>query len=189
MMNTECFIIKDLLPLYNEGLVQAETSEWIEAHLKTCPDCKENAILSKEPITIKPIKSPVNHDKMMSKITFKLSLYQMIFVGLSFFFAIKTSMLNDSFRFILSYTVLGLIMYLFYRSFKMVTLLAFVPIFIWSLATSIPEISNATESLLTFVGYSLFNSFVLAVIHLAFAISGAVIGLLVLKLRGSGRND
>lgn len=39
-MNKECSIVKDLLPLYAEKLTAPETGEFIEEHLKTCPDCR-----------------------------------------------------------------------------------------------------------------------------------------------------
>lgn len=39
--NTYCNIIEDLLPLYIENLVSAETKEEIETHLKTCTKCTQ----------------------------------------------------------------------------------------------------------------------------------------------------
>lgn len=36
-----CHIIKDLLPLYLDGLVSEESAAEIERHIKTCPDCRE----------------------------------------------------------------------------------------------------------------------------------------------------
>lgn len=38
---TECAIVQDLLPLYADGVVQAETAEWIQRHLDTCPACRQ----------------------------------------------------------------------------------------------------------------------------------------------------
>ena len=129
-MSKYCFIIEDLLPLYNEGLLQEGTGEWLESHLAGCENCQELAQLSIEPVEKEPISSTVNHDKMMGSIKLKLSIYQIIFVGLSFFFAIKTSLLSESFGFILSYTIMGLVAFLFYRSFKIVIAIAFLPIFL-----------------------------------------------------------
>ncbi len=39
-MNKACSIVKDLLPLYAEKLTAPETCEFIEAHIKTCPECR-----------------------------------------------------------------------------------------------------------------------------------------------------
>ncbi|MBS4204582.1 zf-HC2 domain-containing protein [Bacillus sp. FJAT-49754] len=185
MMNKDCFIAEDLLPLYNEGLLQAETAEWLESHLRTCPNCRELALLSKEPVQTDPITSTVDHEKMMSKINLKLSIYQIIFVGLSFFFAIKTSLLNDSFGFILSYAILGVVTYLFYRSFLIVIAIAFLPIFIWSIIHSISEFTSG-EITHAQLWLGIPGAALLAGIHLVFAMIGCLIGLLILKLKERG---
>ena len=39
-MKTECSIVKDLLPLYVEDMVGAETAQYINEHLKDCPECQ-----------------------------------------------------------------------------------------------------------------------------------------------------
>ena len=36
----ECGIIRDLLPLYQEGMLSPDSVEFVEGHLKTCPDCR-----------------------------------------------------------------------------------------------------------------------------------------------------
>ena len=36
----ECGIVRDLLPLYQEGLLHRGSVELVEEHLKTCPDCR-----------------------------------------------------------------------------------------------------------------------------------------------------
>lgn len=38
--NKACPIVQDLLPLYVDNVVSPETGEWIQQHLKTCPDCQ-----------------------------------------------------------------------------------------------------------------------------------------------------
>lgn len=40
-MEITCDIIKDVLPLYAEDLVSADTKAMVEAHLPTCADCKD----------------------------------------------------------------------------------------------------------------------------------------------------
>ena len=61
MMTKHCSIIEDLLPLYNEGLLQEETIDYVESHFKNCADCAELGKLSAEPVirgyTILPDKS------------------------------------------------------------------------------------------------------------------------------------
>src|SRR5690606_13886464 len=166
-MNKDCFIAEDLLPLYNEGLLQDETVEWLESHLATCENCRELAEISKEPVAKEQIESTIDNEKMFRKINLKLSVFQMIFVGISFFFAIRTALLNESFAFILSYTILGLVTYLFYRSIIIVISITFIPIFLWSMI----EHSSAVPAI------------TIAGMHLLFAVSGSLIGLLILKIR------
>lgn len=36
----KCGIIRDLLPLYHDGVCSPESREEVEEHLKTCPDCR-----------------------------------------------------------------------------------------------------------------------------------------------------
>ncbi|MCD8006462.1 MAG: zf-HC2 domain-containing protein [Oscillospiraceae bacterium] len=38
-MNNECSVVRDLLPLYYENMVNKETAEFVEEHLGNCPDC------------------------------------------------------------------------------------------------------------------------------------------------------
>ena len=40
-MKTNCEIIKDLLPLYNDNVCSAESRVLIEEHISECPSCKE----------------------------------------------------------------------------------------------------------------------------------------------------
>ena len=40
-MKKECEIVRDLLPNYIENLVGNQTKDFIETHIKECPECKE----------------------------------------------------------------------------------------------------------------------------------------------------
>lgn len=53
-MKNECGIIKDLLPLYAEGIAGDDTVEFVEKHLKTCEACRQEYELIKEPQAIEP---------------------------------------------------------------------------------------------------------------------------------------
>ena len=47
----ECGIIRDLLPLYQEGMLSPDSVEFVEGHLKTCPDCRaERELLRRETV-------------------------------------------------------------------------------------------------------------------------------------------
>lgn len=177
-MNKDCYIVEDLLPLYVDDLLQKETILWVEGHLNNCEHCRKLADLAKEPIENESIASSIHNEKMLAKINLKLSIYQIIFVALSFIFAIQTSLLNESFGFILSYTLLGMITYLFYKRMLIMIVIAFLPNFIWSL------IDIASSSSITI--HAVLGSILLAAIHLLFALVGSFIGIIILKLKGRG---
>ena len=40
MMRNECSIVRDLMPLYVEGLVSEETEDFIREHLSSCESCR-----------------------------------------------------------------------------------------------------------------------------------------------------
>lgn len=40
-MKIDCFVVRDLLPLYAEGLLSRETEAVVDEHLAECPDCKK----------------------------------------------------------------------------------------------------------------------------------------------------
>jgi hypothetical protein len=40
-MRNDCEIVKDLLPLYAEGMTSPASNEFIEEHLKTCTECQQ----------------------------------------------------------------------------------------------------------------------------------------------------
>ncbi len=177
-MSRECYIVEDLLPLYNEGLLQDETIVWLESHLKTCENCSELLRYSEEPVKKEEVHSSVNNDKMFAKINLKLSIYQIIFIALSFFLSMKTSLLNDSFGFILSYAVLGCVTFYFYRKWIIVLIIAFLPTFIWSMV----QTWDQSLSISNIISGSLY----LALVHLLFAVLGGIVAYLLLKLKKEG---
>lgn len=186
-MRNSCFIIKDLLPLYNEDLLSEETTAWVKAHLETCPECKKLQQISSKEVQTEPIENSMDQELMFKRINRKLSLYQIIFVTLSFFIAINTSLLNESFGFILWYPVLGAVTYLFYKDIKLVFLLSFIPIFLWSFGSSLISFVKYADyeriSTLGFLWQNLLGSFATSVLHLIFALIGGIIGVLILKLK------
>lgn len=53
-MKIPCGVIRDLLPLYAEGLASGETRELVDAHLADCPDCRARLNELKEPAAPEP---------------------------------------------------------------------------------------------------------------------------------------
>lgn len=179
-------IIEDLLPLYEEGLLSAETTAWLEEQAKNNIEYAKLLELSSQALPNTVIKSSVDSTKMFQQINRKLAMYQIIFVALSFLLAINTSLLNESFGFVLWYAVLGVVSFLFYKDFKIVFYLSFLPIFFWSVGTNINDYFNGHYmegiTIFEFLTSSLFGSLVLSVLHFAFALIGALIAWIILKL-------
>lgn len=139
-----CKITEDLLPLYEENLVQTETKQWIEQHLTSCPNCQK--LTSSEMEALPPLTPPKKAAaKMIQHAHLKLTIYQLLFVILSFAFAMNTSLLNESFAFILSYFILGIVTFYFYRHTVLTLLLAFIPIFIWTIYASIDSYGSYSK--------------------------------------------
>ncbi len=185
-MNNNCFIIKDLMPLYSENLLSEETAEWVNEHIKDCEECKKLVEASLAEFNTAPIENPINQELMFKKINRKLSMYQIFFVALSFFLAANTSMLKGSFGFILWYPVLGLLTYLFYKDIKLVFMLSFIPMFIWSFGLNFIDFTKGAyidTTFLNFLGTNLISSLFPAIIHFIFAAIGGFIGYLIEEIK------
>lgn len=194
-MDSQCYIIIDLMPLYVECLLSDETTAFVQDHLDHCINCKNLHEASLKDISVKEdtITNSMDKDAMFKKINRKLSTYQIIFVAISFFFAINTSLLNGSFEFLLWYPILGLLIYLFYEDLRIVCMLSFIPIFLWSIGENLVSFFNGGyapgTSFTTFFIENIIGSTIISFIHLIFALMGAVVGLLILKIKSSNHNN
>ncbi|MBD8036660.1 zf-HC2 domain-containing protein [Solibacillus sp. A46] len=179
-MNKECPVIQDLLPLYEEDLVQIGTKQFVEEHLKSCQECRHIAEQSQIPLPVE-VEHGGGSKKMIRKITLKLTTIQIFFVAIAFILAMGTTVMNNNSGFILTYALLGAVTYLFYRSIFIAVLLAGVPNFIWNC------LLYMTDWFGEFYGGSFLESFSLAltsvVIHLIITFIGIVIGFSILKIR------
>lgn len=77
-----CDIIKDLLPLYCDGVCSEETNRAVEEHLTTCPACR--ALLDEmrqEPVMPEPIRTQVKQEaKVLQGVKRKFSLHRRLSV-------------------------------------------------------------------------------------------------------------
>lgn len=54
MKDVSCEVIRDLLPLYEDGAVSEETAELVRVHLKDCAECREELRKMRTPISMPP---------------------------------------------------------------------------------------------------------------------------------------
>ena len=54
MKETNCDVIRDLLPLYEDNVVSEETAQMVREHLKDCPACREELRKMRTPISLPP---------------------------------------------------------------------------------------------------------------------------------------
>ncbi|MBR3715527.1 MAG: zf-HC2 domain-containing protein [Clostridia bacterium] len=89
-MKTECSVVRDLLPLYVENMVNSETEQYVKSHLEKCPECKAElaCLIAEEDLTVIKKRSDENIDearplkKIMKKINrqlYTLSYFLIIF--------------------------------------------------------------------------------------------------------------
>ena len=66
-----CDIIKDLLPLYCDGVCSEETSRAVEEHLTTCPACRTLLDeMRREPVMPEPIQTQAKQEAKVSSVNF-----------------------------------------------------------------------------------------------------------------------
>ena len=189
MMN-QCKVIEDLYPLYEENLVQPDTANFIKEHLTTCPTCSRNLLGKNIELTAPITKPKVSAAISVKKTQSKLVIYQLLITMLSFYFAMTTNIYAGSAGFILTYFILGLVLFLFYRSWLLTLLIAFLPVFILAFYDSalMPNAyrmytSDNSANVFTFLMTHLFGAFIMAMIHTIFTVLGAIVAFFVTKMR------
>lgn len=83
-MIVDCNIIKDLIPLYKEGISSKESKELVEEHIKTCKSCRDyyQSLDDDEVTNNQPLefirqninKDKKNHSRMIGSLVFSLFL-------------------------------------------------------------------------------------------------------------------
>jgi len=64
----ECYLVKDIMPTYIDGLVSDETEKDIKLHLESCPDCQLLYEQMTAPIDVAPLKSKKDEINFLLKI-------------------------------------------------------------------------------------------------------------------------
>lgn len=79
MEKVNCSIIKDLLPLYADGVLSEETAQAVKDHLETCESCrKESEMMRKELVIPAPQKIQRENGKVLKNLKHQLKIKRMI---------------------------------------------------------------------------------------------------------------
>lgn len=185
-MGKKCSIIEDLLSLYEENLLQPETKQWVEKHLASCNQCGDYMTSSAIPIPAEAIQPTKTANRMIKNVQLKLSIYQILFVVLSFILAMNTNIFSDSFAFVLTYFLLGFLTFLFYRNWLIALAISFIPIFVWAIIEPIQSYGSyanyiADQGEFGFL-HLILGGLLVGFIHTIFTILGSVVALLFQKI-------
>lgn len=163
-LSHECSIVEDLLPLYHKRTLQNDTALFVEQHIATCVDCQK--LVSIQPST---------DENISLKRT--LTFFHLIFIVLSFMFALNSSLLGNNLSFIVSYAIFGCLTYLFYKNIWIVFVISFTPIFFWTIIANFNNSLYITNSSLADIGELLIGASFIAILHTIFALLGSAFAI------------
>lgn len=166
----DCSIVEDLLPLYKNQTLQAHTVEYIEQHLANCEHCHQLATSE---------QSREHHLPMKRTVTF----FHLVFIVLSFMFAINSSLLGNHKSFVVSYAIFGCLTYFFYKNIWIVFAISFVPVFVWAIIHNINNPLYVTNYSFTEIGTLLIGASYIAILHTIFALIGAAFAIMLRRLK------
>jgi len=165
LLSQECSIVEDLLPLYKKQALQATTVDFVEQHLANCEHCQQLAT-SKQSLGY--------HLLMKRTITF----FHLVFIVLSFMFAINSSLLGNQTSFAISYAIFGGLTYFFYKNIWIVFAISSIPVFVWAVINNINNSLYVTHYSLTEIGTLLIGASYIALLHTIFALFGAAFAIM-----------
>lgn len=79
MEKISCSIVKDLLPLYIEGILSEETAQAVELHLQTCENCKKDfEIMRQDFVFPSAPKIQEENEKILKELKRQLKIKRML---------------------------------------------------------------------------------------------------------------
>ena len=122
-MENKCNIIRDLLPLYAEGIVSEDTAVFVEAHIKTCEACAQELEKLRKPTgleTERKTETAKNEErarikKIQRKITLRLQTFSMVLMMLGMIFGLGLTTGGELFYNALIMPFVGVLGYIVYR--------------------------------------------------------------------------
>ena len=167
-LSQECSIVEDLLPLYLKRTLQSDTMRFIENHIASCESCRQLTSAQPPPSQKRPMKRT-------------LTFFHLVFIVLSFMFALNSSLLGNNLSFIVSYAIFGCLTYLFYKNIWIVFVISFTPVFVWAIIDNFNTSLYITHSSFSDIGALLIGATFIAILHTIFALIGSAIAIILRK--------
>jgi len=164
-LSQECSIVEDLLPLYKKQALQATTVQFVEQHLATCEHCQQLAT-SKQSLGY----------HLLPKRT--ITFFHLVFIVLSFMFAINSSLLGHQTSFAICYAIFGCLTYFFYKNIWIVFAISSIPVFVWAIINNINNQLYVINYTFAEIGTLLIGACYIALLHTIFALIGAAFAIL-----------
>ncbi len=169
ILSHECSIVEDLLPLYKAHGLQADTTEFIEQHLATCKSCQQLAATQ---------LSTNQNLSMKSTLTF----FHLVFIVLSFMFALNSSLLGNHKSFVILYGLFGCLTYLFYKNIWIVFAISSIPVFVWAIINNFSNPLYMKDFSFIVIGSLIVGASYIALLHTIFALLGAAFAIVLRRL-------
>lgn len=85
-MKISCEVIRDLLPLYHDGVCSNDTKKIVEEHLAICSDCREELQLISGEVILEKEPERRNEEESIKKISkeWKKSMFKSLIEGIIF---------------------------------------------------------------------------------------------------------
>ena len=95
MMKTECSVVRDLLPLYAENMVSAETAQYVSEHLKACDKCQAELAKLKDGAALAQVDASSDDIGRLKKVMKRMDLrsYYLALVILLYFLVFDLSLI------------------------------------------------------------------------------------------------
>lgn len=115
-MNLSCKVYQDLIPLYVENLLSADSKDLLQSHLTNCSDCKSYLETAKEDLSSTSLSmNSATKAVMIKKLHRQINLTQWAFLTCGIFLSILFTLSDNLLQNIIFLPLIGLIGYLFTR--------------------------------------------------------------------------
>lgn len=165
----ECQIVEDLLPSYEEDLLQPDSKAFVDEHLKHCEKCRKLVADMGKPLPAFEVKSDV---RKLQKTIKKSSFMQMLLIVLMAAGAAYSAYgAEEGLYFILIYPLLGALMYGFYGKMRMPLVIATITTTIFVALIPALEMPTMYDTLQEFIGLFIYVPILLLFFMIGFLLT------------------